>query len=1060
VPITLASIIPGVCQRRHVQRNRWVGNLRALAAGAGWSIALTAHAQQAVSPPSTSSIDPLRASSYTVISNAAHYRIWSRVSITTNDSGALTPRTNAFTQLSTGLNRWTTNGWAEARPELVATTNGVVARGATHSASFAPNINSYGAVQIGTPTHDTIKTHPLCLAYEDPSARTNVYFAIVQDSTAEIQGSNRVAYLDAFSGANANIVYTYTRAGIRQEVRFRSPPPSPEIFNLNPRTTHLVMISEFVDFPQPQIQSRSVPAGWETLPDDTIDVGGMRMIPGRAFAAPDARKSLRVAKEWRNVNGRTLLFERLQYARAQADLQRLSLDSTNSTGVVTNASVSPKRRYFARSDLPPSPTLRLSRYVPASHPKAAAAKPEFVMDWDWVQSGQSWYFSCGSTAVVDGECYLSSAGFEANSYVKFTQYSSLEIDGGLDWEGDQGCGPGSAVFTSVLDDSVGESTAWFFPDDVGEYWGIKIDDCASFSVAQDNFDVRYAGNGLVLNAVCLPTVTIAATDSLAVKGVNPEDTAAFIITRADGDWSQALQVNYAVSGAAVNGVDYQTLSGSISIPANEESATLAIHPLASGTIAFEKLITITLQSDPAYLVGSPGSASACIYDPSAPVPPAVTAPSGLVSWWRAENDANDAIGVNNGTIVNGVTYGLGEVGRAFHFDGNSSYVRIPAAPSLGFGDELTIELWYRAEGVDNEGLIARRNNESGPLNYEVAVTPGVHIDAFFNDPSVSGDTDQPGTMFELSRAAPAPSTATFHHLAVSYHQATASTVELKTYLDGQLVRTRSFTASLANAVNSGAAVTIGTEAEYGGWFRGTIDDVALYSRVLSDAEIQSIYNAGRGGKCVAPRITTQPGSQTVGGGASATLSVAVSSTACTPLNYEWFHNGALVPGATSSALQITGAHLADAGAYWVVAGNSVGSVSSATATLTVQEVARPTFSPVGGSYSSSQNVTVTCATPGATIYFTTDGSEPDPATDPTVASGGAVPVGQTLTLKAKALKVAWTASETESEGYLIGQPGPAADSDDFAARRNNTSRLGRPATDSRSLRCGRLGRKD
>jgi hypothetical protein len=166
------------------------------------------------------------------------------------------PHTITFTELATGLNRWTSNGWVEARPELVATTsNTIIARGGAHSASFGANINSYGVVTIKTPQGAAIRTHPLCLAYEDASSATNVYFAVMQDSAPLIQGSNCVVYPDAFNGANASIAYTYTRAGVRQDVRFRSPPTPPEAFGLNPDTTHLLMISEFVDFPQPEVQS-------------------------------------------------------------------------------------------------------------------------------------------------------------------------------------------------------------------------------------------------------------------------------------------------------------------------------------------------------------------------------------------------------------------------------------------------------------------------------------------------------------------------------------------------------------------------------------------------------------------------------------------------------------------------------------------------------------------------------------------------------------------------------------------------------------------------------------
>jgi hypothetical protein len=73
----------------------------------------------------------------------------------------------------------------------------------------------------------------------------------------------------------------------------------------------------------------------------------------------------------------------------------------------------------------------------------------------------------------------------------------------------------------------------------------------------------------------------------------------------------------------------------------------------------------------------------------------------------------------------------------------------------------------------------------------------------------------------------------------------------------------------------------------------------------------------------------------------------------------------------------------------------------------VGTVAAPTFSPNGGTFSSPQLVTISCATAGATIRYTTNGS------DPTVSSAiysGPVNVPGSWTLKARAFKTNWTGS--------------------------------------------------
>ncbi len=84
----------------------------------------------------------------------------------------------------------------------------------------------------------------------------------------------------------------------------------------------------------------------------------------------------------------------------------------------------------------------------------------------------------------------------------------------------------------------------------------------------------------------------------------------------------------------------------------------------------------------------------------------------------------------------------------------------------------------------------------------------------------------------------------------------------------------------------------------------------------------------------APAITTQPASQTVSAGQTATFTVAATGTP--PLSYQWQKNGASVSGATSSSYMTPAATTADNGAQFrVVLSNTAGSVTSGAATLTV-----------------------------------------------------------------------------------------------------------------------------
>lgn len=88
-----------------------------------------------------------------------------------------------------------------------------------------------------------------------------------------------------------------------------------------------------------------------------------------------------------------------------------------------------------------------------------------------------------------------------------------------------------------------------------------------------------------------------------------------------------------------------------------------------------------------------------------------------------------------------------------------------------------------------------------------------------------------------------------------------------------------------------------------------------------------------------------------------------------------------------------------------------------------QTVATPTFSPAGGTYSSAQNVALSCTTTGATIRYTTNGSEP---TSSSTAYSSPINVSSTTTIKAKAFKEGWTPSATASATYTIDTTPPPA----------------------------------
>jgi beta-glucanase (GH16 family) len=97
----------------------------------------------------------------------------------------------------------------------------------------------------------------------------------------------------------------------------------------------------------------------------------------------------------------------------------------------------------------------------------------------------------------------------------------------------------------------------------------------------------------------------------------------------------------------------------------------------------------------------------------------------------------------------------------------------------------------------------------------------------------------------------------------------------------------------------------------------------------------------------------------------------------------------------------------------LLAGCGGGGGSSATSTPTA---ATPSFSPPGASYSAAQGVTVDDATPGAAIYYTTDGSSP---TTGSMRYIGPITVQATATLEAIAVAPGYLNSGVASATYII-----------------------------------------
>jgi hypothetical protein len=161
---------------------------------------------------------------------------------------------------------------------------------------------------------------------------------------------------------------------------------------------------------------------------------------------------------------------------------------------------------------------------------------------------------------------------------------------------------------------------------------------------------------------------------------------------------------------------------------------------------------------------------------------------------------------------------------------------------------------------------------------------------------------------------------------------------------------------------------------------------------------------------------TQPTSPVTYGVSPITL--VASSTSGLPVTFSIVSGPGTVSGST---LTITGVGTV------VVAANQAGNANYAAATQVTQSivvnvigaVATPTFSPVAGTYTAAQTVSISDTTSGATIYYTTNGTTP---TTSSPVYSGAITVSSTETLQAIATATGYSTSAVATATFAISIP--------------------------------------
>ena len=227
---------------------------------------------------------------------------------------------------------------------------------------------------------------------------------------------------------------------------------------------------------------------------------------------------------------------------------------------------------------------------------------------------------------------------------------------------------------------------------------------------------------------------------------------------------------------------------------------------------------------------------------------AVTNLDGIISWWPGEGAAGDIVDGNHGTLMNGAGFAAGMVGQAFNLNGINQYVELQDSDSLDVTESFSIEGWVYPTGPpDRRYAILAKWGDIGDYSnnrsYWLGVDPNGEL--HFGLCDWPHQWDIPFAAFGVTGVI---AYNTWNHVAAVFDQP-AGTRRL--YVNGALVGTRTQSPFNVFAGVSNAAI--------GAWprsstsldapFQGRIDELTLYSRALTGAEIEAIHAAGAAGKC-------------------------------------------------------------------------------------------------------------------------------------------------------------------------------------------------------------------
>jgi len=194
----------------------------------------------------------------------------------------------------------------------------------------------------------------------------------------------------------------------------------------------------------------------------------------------------------------------------------------------------------------------------------------------------------------------------------------------------------------------------------------------------------------------------------------------------------------------------------------------------------------------------------------------------LVSRYTFDIDARDTYGSNDGTLVNGASVTTdGTRGKVLSLDGADDYVDLPSGNMTAGRSELTLAMWIKPDEWVSSNTIYDEYANTEYWQFTI------REDEYMTRDTSTGLTGSRGNDLVL----PTVGTGQWHHLAFVY---SVSGDSKAIYYDGALHATSDVSIDTLTVDRDGARIGYPCDGEY---YDGLIDDVRLYSRALSAAEI-------------------------------------------------------------------------------------------------------------------------------------------------------------------------------------------------------------------------------